>query len=241
MKLWQKSHLVLILSLFFGLNVAATTFIPLPIEDQIDATDGVVLATNQGKAFKRLPTGDIVTEYTFKLELVSGLPEHEVISPNAFKILTPGGLWQGRYYQVHGVASFQQGEQSLLFLKKTPHGWVVNNLSMGKFDVSQDAEGTWFKNTVFPKHPKFGTISMNKLNDLLTQKFDTGLIPVEIDKYVHTGIKNKKSNGANRKIASIEEDEMSQGDSNNSYGLVWMMLLFGVLGFIYRVRAKKTR
>lgn len=222
----------------------ATTFIPLPVEDQIDASDGVVLATNTGKAYKRLPNGDIVTEYSFKLELASGLPEHKVVSPNAFKVLTPGGKWQDRYYQVHGVASFKPGEQALLFLKQTPHGWVVNNLAMGKFEVLKDAQGTWFRNTVFPTHPKLGLVSMSKMNEMLERKFSAPLVEVDIDKFVHndsvrtpsaTGSRNQK-----RGPASIEEAP-TDSSTMSSYGLLWMMLLFGVLGFIYRVRANKNR
>ena len=233
-----------ILGLALSSQLYATTFIPLPIEDQIDATDSVVLATNTGKSYKRLPNGDIVTEYSFQLELASGLPEHKVVSPNAFKVLTPGGQWQGRYYQVHGVASFKQGEKALLFLKQTSHGWVVNNLSMGKFEVLKDTQGTWFRNTVFPTHPKLGLISMSKMNELLEHKFNTPLTEVEIDKYVHVESSQTPSavgtRGANRAPASIEE-EVSETIPNSSYGLMWMMLLLGVLGFIYRVRANKNR
>lgn len=236
------SGLGLLLSFFASIAVLqATTFIPLPLEDQLDASDSVVLATNQGKAYKRLPNGDIVTEYSFKLELASGLPEHKVLSPNSFKVMTPGGLWLGRYYQVDGAAVFKEGEQSLLFLKQTPYGWIVNNLSMGKFSVSHSAEGTWFKNSVFPTHPKIGTVSMGKLNELLQKKFNSPLAAVDIDKYVHNSAveKNEKAQSrGNRAPASIEE---SQESESMPVGLIWMMLLFGVLGFVYRVRAKKTR
>lgn len=235
---------VALLGLLFSSQLFSTTFIPLPIEDQIDATDSVVLATNTGKSYKRLPNGDIVTEYSFKLELASGLPEHKVVSPNAFKVLTPGGKWQDRYYQVHGVASFKQGEQALLFLRQTPHGWVMNNLSMGKFEVLKDAQGTWFRNTVFPTHPKLGLISLSKMNELLEHKFNSPLAEVDIDKYVHkkeiqtpNAIASRRSS---RAPASIEEVE-TEVSSSTSYGLVWMMLLLGVLGFIYRVRANKNR
>lgn len=233
-----------ILSLLFSSQLLSTTFIPLPIEDQIDATDSVVLATNTGKSYKRLPSGDIVTEYSFKLELASGLPEHKVVSPNAFKVLTPGGKWQDRYYQVHGVATFKQGEQALLFLKQTPHGWVVNNLSMGKFEVLKDSQGTWFRNTVFPAHPKLGLISMAKMNDLLESKFRSPLVEVDIDKYVHKENIQESIPELNRKasrgIASVESEESVVESSVASYGLIWMMLLLGVLGFVYRVRAKKS-
>ncbi|PIP90915.1 MAG: hypothetical protein COV38_13705 [Bdellovibrionales bacterium CG11_big_fil_rev_8_21_14_0_20_38_13] len=222
-------------------SLFATTFIPLPVEDQIDATDSVVWATNEGKAYKKLPSGEVVTEYSFKLLQSSGLAEHKIVSPNSFKILAPGGLWQGRFYQVHGVAEFKKGESALLFLKQTPHGWFVNNLSMGKYNIIEDTEGTWFKNTVFPDHPKLGLISLKQMNQMLEHKFDTPLVGIDIDKYVHKTINNqhidsKNSNSYARKPASIEE---ALEPSESGYGIMWMMFFFGILGFIYRVRAKK--
>ncbi len=218
----------------------ATTFIPLPIEEQIDASDSVVWATNSGKAYKRLPNGDVVTEYSFKLKLASGLPEHKVVSPNSFKVLAPGGLWQGRYYQIHGVPVFKEGEEALLFLKHSDHGWFVNNLAMGKFEVVTNAQGTWFKNTIFPTHPKIGLVPLEKMNELLQDRFAAPLTALEVDKYVHSELAVSKARNA-RKPASFDEyqEEASSSDEKKNYGIFWVMLLFGFLGFIYRVRAKK--
>ena len=219
----------------------ATTFIPLPVEDQINATDSVVWAINEGKAYKKLPSGEVVTEYSFKLLQASGLSEHKVVSPNSFKILTPGGLWQGRFYQIHGVAEFKKGEAALLFLKQTPHGWFVNNLSMGKYNIIEDSEGTWFKNTVFPDHPKLGLISLKQMNEFLERKFDTPLVSIDIDKYVHNDLKSstpKNNSYPNvRTPASVSQDAIEPGESR--FGLIWMVLFLGTLGFIYRIRAKK--
>lgn len=244
MRIGFSLKFLVLLSLLFSGQLFSTTFIPLPIEDQVDATDSVVLATNTGKSYKRLPNGDVVTEYSFKLELTSGLPEHKVVSPNSFKVLTPGGQWQGRYYQVHGVASFKPGEQALLFLKQTPHGWVVNNLSMGKFEVLKDTQGTWFRNTVFPAHPKLGLISLGKMNELLQHKFGSALVEVDIDKYVHKESIQTPHAGSTTKSgrapASLENEDTSS-TKVSSYGLMWMMLLLGFLGFIYRARANKNR
>ena len=235
-------RIFLILGLVLAVSSKATTFIPLPVEDQIDASDAVVWATNQGKSYKKLPSGEVVTEYSFQLKLASGLPEHKVTSPNSFKVLAPGGLWMGRFYQIHGVASFKEGESSLLFLKQTPHGWFVNNLSMGKYEIIEDARGTWFKNTVFPEHPKLGLVSLSDMNNVLERKFETPLVNIDIDKYVHkadTVIKKTRSNTkeVTRQPASI--DEVIK-ENEKSLGILWMMLFLGVLGFIYRVRAKKS-
>lgn len=235
--------LLIILGLTFNLTCGATTFIPIPVEDQIDASDSVVWATNHGKAYKKLPNGEVVTEYNFKLQLASGLPKHKVTTPNSFKVLVPGGLWQGRFYQVHGVASFKKGERALLFLKQSPHGWFVNNLSMGKFNVIEDSQGTWFKNTVFPDHPKLGLISLKKMNEMLEHKFETPLVSIDIDKYVHKNIlpktRNKKNlSGRERQPASVDQVQ-DMAETDNSLGIIWIMLLLGTLGFIYRIRSKK--
>ncbi len=223
--------------------VMATTFIPLPVEDQIDATDSVVWATNVDKAYKKLPSGDVVTEYSFKLLQTSGLSEHKVVSPNSFKILAQGGLWQGRYYQVHGVAEFKKGESALLFLKQTPHGWFVNNLSMGKYSIIEDSEGIWFKNTVFPEHPRLGLISLKQMNSMLERKFETALVDIEIDKFVHKTNEVQKNNSSNRSPASHSRSTASVQEAlepaESGYGIMWIMFFFGILGFIYRVRAKK--
>ncbi len=222
----------------------ATTFIPLPVEDQIDATDSVVWATNEGKAYKKLPSGEVVTEYSFKLHQASGLSEHKVVSPNSFKVLAPGGLWQGRYYQVHGVAEFKQGESALIFLKQTPHGWFVNNLSMGKYSIIEDSEGIWFKNSVFPDHPKLGLVSLKQMNHMLERKFETALVNIDIDKYVHhTNDVQKTTSPSGRSPASNARNTASMQEAlepaESGYGIMWIMFFFGILGFIYRVRAKK--
>ena len=238
-KLFHKFSITCIALAFNAVH--ATTFIPLPIEEQIDASDSVVVGTNNGKAYKRLPSGEVVTEYSFNLELASGLPEHQVLSPHSFKIIVPGGKWQNRYYQVHGSASFKEGEQSLLFLKKTPFGWVVNNLSMGKFSIHQDTQDTWFRNSVFPHHPKLGNISKKKMNELLVEKFQKPLKPLEIDKYVHSENEVKGST-AGRSIASVEDSQAQQLAVHESkMGLIWMVVLFGILGFIYRIKAKRMK
>lgn len=219
----------------------ATTFIPLPVEDQIDATDSVVWAVNEGKAYKKLPSGEVVTEYSFKLLQASGLSEHKVVSPNAFKILAPGGLWQGRFYQVHGVAEFKTGESSLLFLKQTPHGWFVNNLAMGKYNIIEDSEGTWFRNVVFPDHPKLGLISLKQMNQMLEHKFDTPLVGIDIDKYVHKTNEKSHSTSNNPNTVARRPASIAQALelSESRYGIMWMMLFLGFLGFIYKLKAKK--
>lgn len=221
-------------------TLQATTFIPLPIEDQIEASDSVVWATNLGKAYKRLPNGDIVTEYKFELNLASGLPEHKVVSPNSFKVLAPGGLWQGRYYQVHGVPSFKEGEEALLFLKHSDHGWFVNNLAMGKFEILKDVQGTWFKNTIFPTHPKLGLISMEKMNFLLEKRFSTPLVPIDADKYVHREDVEALTKNSRQPASAEEVESVSERTTEKNYGLLWMMLLLGTLGFLYRIRANKA-
>ena len=242
MVLRLASILLLELLSGFGFIADATTFIPLAIEDQIDASDSVVLATNTKKAYKRLPTGDVVTEYSFELQLASGLPEYKIVSPKAFKILALGGQWQGRYYEVHGSATFSSGEESLIFLRQTPYGWSVNNMAMGKFKVFKDTTGTWFRNTVFPDDPRLGLISMEKMNELLEQRFETPLLPIEIDRYLYKkkqSLVNKKK--SKRKVASNSFEEVLPENSSSEYATLWMILILGILGFFYRVYAKNKK
>ena len=80
------------------------------------------------------------------------------------------------------------------------------------------------------------------MNHVLERKFETPLVQIDIDKYVHKQdftTKNKTVNGRDiqRQPASI--DEVIK-DNEKSLGILWMMLFLGFLGFIYRVRAKKS-
>lgn len=229
----------------FGLSA---TFIPLSFEQQVNESYGVIKGSYVGGAFKKLPTGEVITESVFKVSKFSGIKNHEIINKNNFKIIHPGGKWQGILYHVDGSPKFEEDQEIILLLSKTAHGFIPTNLALGKYQIFTKGGNDFIKSSIFPEHPKLGNISLGYASEIFSKYFGAPLTPVNHDKFVYKGETKSKSittpdgRMIERKPAGLEESE-NPADSDPGPGLMWIVLLFSLLGFYsaYSMRPKRKK
>ena len=213
-----------------------TTFIPLSLDKQFEDADGVIKGIFIGKEYRKINDRKIITEATFKILKSAGIKPSEIVNKNNFKVIYPGGKWQGLVYKVSGTPKFVQGEEALIVLKKTPFGFSVKGLGLGKYIIVKKYEKYFYKSSVFPGHDSLGSISQKELNSSLMKTFGETLESSTGDKFVFKPKKNihiKKgrmpASISSRVIASEQLDRKEE--SSNPF---WIVLLFAALG-IYSV------
>ena len=239
-----------IFTAFVGISVAeGTSFTVVPLETQVQNAEGVIWGKFRGSASKKV-AGNIVTEADFELMAVSGIMPSEIVNKNNFKIIYPGGIWQGIVYATLGAPRFGKNEEVVLFVTKGPYGYQLANLGLSKYLVIRNnQEKIFLRNSIFPEHPELGKVSLEKLNDLLEDRFQQSLsAKIVEDKHIYRSdplsskryIK-KKNNGASLERRSPASDAYGEkaGYQKKSYqGIIWIILMFSILGG-YFVMAKR--
>jgi hypothetical protein len=223
--------------LFSFLNVSATTFIPMSYEEQIKNSDAVVHATFKGKAYKKLDEGNIVTVNSFVLEGSSGISHSALINKNDFKIISPGGVWNGRTYLTNGSPSFKEGEEVVLFLKKSNTGYRVMNLSLGKYSIEEEAGVKYLRNSVFPVHPRMKRIKLEKLQERLTFLGKSEIKLLDQRKSYST--KSKTQAEFKRQPASYREAENNKEGESDSFSLYALFAMLAGGGLLFKYVSKK--
>jgi hypothetical protein len=214
------------------IGVSATLFVPLPIDQQINESDGVVWGKFIGAQYKKLPSGEVTTVGSFKVIKQSGLKYKHFLNRNKLDVLYPGGKWQGIQYKVHGSPEFLPGEEVVLLLKKTPFGFVISNMSLGKYSITKEKKGVFFKSTVYGDHKQLGKIDLVAFNGFLNKKFGNSFD--DLPSFRKSIASKNKDQG--REIASIQESKspfLLKGVS-----IFWLVICLTILGFtsqkIYR-------
>ena len=232
---------------FFWLLMSATaqaaTFIPISYDEQIRKADAIVHAKFKGKAYKKIGEGDIVTVNSFILEGSSGISHSALINKNDFKIISPGGVWDNRTYKYSGSPEFRQGEEVVLFLKKTPSGYQVNNLSLGKYSIVEEGQEKYIKNSVFPEHPRMKPIKLKALQEKLSYlgKEEIKLLDQRKSYVVDNNDKNGNgTGGSKRSPASFANDEKNrEGEKDSTFSLYALFALLALGGLLFRYVSKK--
>lgn len=232
--------LVTILSLFSLTGfIQAATFIPLSMEKQLERSSSVIQGIYRNSSFKRLPNGDVVTLASFEIEKISGLTSSQILNHRDYKVMLPGGEWDGLTYFVTGVPSFKPGERVVLLLLDTPYGPIINNLALGKYHIVQREEGSVLVSDVFPQHPSLGNIALESFENMLITRFGSGLaehsLKNQINRKVSSDTTDKSLDaGEERTPASIAEEKAS---SFSPLLLVIILALLGAYG-AYLVRER---
>lgn len=217
-------NLFIFLSLF-GVSAFATTFIPLPLDRQLKSSSGVIHAIYQGSSFKKISSGEVVTSASFKILQSSGIKNNEIVNRNDFKVIYPGGNWQGLVYKVPGAPSFFEGEEVVLILHKGSRGYTINNLKMGKYEIFEEDGQRYLSSSAFKSHPKLGKISFREFESKLMYTFGSDFKTSHHDKYIGNSSKDKK---ASRSIAS--EDESEKEKHTTTMSIYWLAVIFGLMG-----------
>ena len=250
------SHLRLtlwMLTPFVGVSVVeSTSFTVVPLETQVQNTEGVIWGKFRGSASKKIAGNIIVTEADFELLAVSGIMPSEIVNKNNFKIIYPGGIWQGIVYATLGAPRFGKNEEVVLFVTKGSYGYQLTNLGLSKYLVIRNqGEKVFLRNSIFPQHPDLGKISLERLNGLLEDKFQYSLSDKIVeDKHIYKRASfssrqdiKKNNNSASslvkRNPASVTSVEKGSYQKKSYQGIIWIILMFSILGG-YFVMAKRS-
>lgn len=205
----------------------ATVFIETPIEDRLQQSTGVIKGTFLGKVYKKLPSGRVVTEATFKVSDFAGIEQNEIINHHNFKVMYPGGVWHGRVYKVHGTPSFKQGEEVVLIVKKGEFGYILPNMVFSKFNIEKEEKKIIVRTSVFPDKKGVGFLELNEFNLLVEENFGEPLHQLVVDKYVNKGKRLRKK--GSRKPASKEK---TNEENEEKIPVMWFVLGLGLMGFL---------
>lgn len=212
-------------------SVHGTTFYPLSIDKQLEESDAVLRGIHLGSTVKRI-NNKIFTEHSFKIVSSSGIAQGSIYNRNDFKVYSLGGSYAGLTRFIEGSPKFKKDGESILVLKKAPYGYIVNNLSLGQYEIFWENNRQYLKSKIFPTHPKLGQISLQYFDGLVDEIIGEKLKKPLLDKYIHQkkvsnykGNKNRKDRrapaGSNKNKSSNENDES---------GLFWPMVIFAILG-----------
>ena len=151
---------------FLSSDAQGTSFTAVPLEAQVRNAEGVIWGKFTGSASKRI-AGEVVTEASFELLAVSGVAPSEIVNKKNFKVVYPGGTWQGITYKILGTPRFKRGEEVVLFIIKGRYGFQLVNLGLSKYRVERNIRDNKkqisFSNSIFNEHPELGNISLETL------------------------------------------------------------------------------
>lgn len=231
-------RLMLLFCILLFSTASATQFIPIPIERQIDESDAVIHGVFRSKNYRKLDSGQVITQASFKLIGSVGLYPGEILNKNNFVVSFPGGVWQGLVYKIIGAPTFYKKEEVVLLLNKKNKGYVIKDIALGKYNIRKTVEeGTYLISSVFKDHSKLGKIKMDEFKLLLSDRFGTSLDKITSDRFVYRPENDKRKNGR-APASSIEEDS----PASSSTTAFWVAILFGLIGgFSYLIHRRKKR
>ncbi len=233
-------------TLFFTSLSVATTFLPIPIDGQLKDSSAVVHAVYKGKSFRKLHTGEIVTEASLRIIKSAGIIDKAVGSDGQFSVIYPGGQWEDIVYHVDGSPRFKSNEEVVLLLNNSASGFWISNLSLGKYLVSEDDQGRKVLiSPVFPEHPKLGSIPYDYFNKLVFKKFGYYLKKrgKNREALLFSKIRSDKKrvvppmSEKKREPAAVEKVDHAGRDRDR---VSWLLVLFIVLGIISAIWLRKN-
>lgn len=237
-----------ILLIFVIFEVNATTLLPLPIAEQLKSSKGVIFGTYKSKLFKRIH-GVVVTEATFSVSESIGLGPNEIINKNNYKIIYPGGVWNGEVHQTIGAPNFKIGEKVALILKETKLGITVKGQSLGKYSVLQKGPHVYLSSEAFPTHHLLGNIKIKNFKSELMQYYTQDIKKfgkVQItknNKYIpkprDININKKHGKYSGRMPASVKRSNLEEEESSPT--LLWAGLLFAFFGIISTLFSRRSQ
>lgn len=233
--------LLLFVLFLFSKGSLAATFIPISYDEQIRNSDAIVHAVYKGKAYKKLGEGEVVTVNSFTLKGSSGISHSGLINKNDFKVITPGGVWDNHTYKLSGSPEFKDGEEVVLFLKKTGAGFSVMNLSLGKYTIEEEGQEKYIRNAVFPEHPRMKPIKLNELQEKLTYLGKDSIKLLDQRKSFATDKNLGSAKASDRAPASMikSNDHDNEGEKDSTFSLYALFALLAIGGLLFRYVSKK--
>jgi hypothetical protein len=220
-----------LISLVFSGVVRSTTFLPTPIEERVAHSGFLVWGTITGQSYKKIHK-QIVTEYSIKVDKQVGLSSNQLLNPQSFKFVVPGGKWNDLTYKVQGSPKIKIGQEFVLVLKKGKFGNILPDLALSVFSVNREMDSITFVSEVYSDKKGVGWISEKEFQIIIESKFgDRFKTPyLAVDRSIYKGeVENKKGNQS-RKIASVDEEMDAREDGR--IGIIWLVMFFVFLSIV---------
>lgn len=210
---------------FFLLStiVSATIFVPQPLSIQLKDSSSVIQGKFLEKSSRRLPNGSIVTDSTF--QVTKGL-EGENAS-GLIQVMTPGGQIGDLVQVIDGTPLFKKDEEVILLLKKSPEGFWVHNLSLGKYLLKEIKGHRFLQSEIFSNDPQLAKIPYEKFEQMVADNFKRKLVPVEsiISPQQVSEISAQNPSETTSPVQKLDND-------SSGLNLKLISTIFGVLLFI---------
>jgi hypothetical protein len=223
----MRKHLILLMGLI-SIAAHATTFVPLPIKQQIQEAQGIVEGEVVAVNSQELQDGSIATRIFLRADKWVGLsPESDHI-----EVYFPGGHIGDKVHKIEGAPEFQIGEKVVLMTQNIENQIWIQNLSLGKFSIKKFGLNDIVVNSVFPNHPQAGQMSLKAFHELV-QSIKKEEVQVRFkDKYERNhekyhAVKSLHNNNS-RKIASVEDET-----EKNNFNTYWLVFILGFIGAIF--------
>lgn len=233
----KTKYLILLTIAFLSFSSMGTTFVEMPVEDRLEEAVGAIRGVYTGKSYKKDPTGRVVTEASFRVDALSGISPNQIVNRNTFKVLLPGGQWNGMIYKISGTPDFSEGEEVVLILHKGDFGYTLGDLALSKFNIQQEEEGEVLISSVFADKDGIGKISVSEFDSLLENRFGGPLHAFNSNTFIHKVDDKKVAKSynsshyrpsVNREIASQNE----KGSEDQSVPIIWFVFVLGIMGFL---------
>jgi len=218
-------------------SVWAASFLPIDIVERMKNSDLSIRGIYQGKSYKKLPGGRVVTEHVFSVKQSAGASANEIINKNSFKVIAPGGVWNGLRYKVSGTPHFESGDDVVLMVSKGKYGLTFPDLAMSKFQVKRKLGREVLVSEVFSNRENVGKITYEDFKIMAHSFYGEEFKDFEADKFVY-GKKAKKKPGVSRKLASVEKDNQ-EASSGKKFSFFWLTLVLSLLGAFWSRRHTK--
>ena len=138
-RLRQLCRSVLVLSVLLVGGVNASTVELLDVEQLSERSVSIYQGTIIGSA--RAVSADQTASTRIRLALTRVLKADRAIGSDTIDVTLPGGIQEGRRYEISGMPQFRAGEEVILFLSESDrHGrqWPIG-LGQAKFTVLRQA------------------------------------------------------------------------------------------------------
>ncbi len=201
------------------------------MESKLKNSNGVLFGVLNNKTYKKLPSGKLVTEASFKILKVSGIDTFKIINKNNFKVYYPGGKWQGVDYKDSTYPELSKGEELIVLLKKDKYGFMLQDGIDSIFEIKNLSR----KKYLVSKFNLSKKILLDKFRLNVALVFKEELHEVMPDFYF------KKENKVQRSIASVSDSEHQSSTIEKRSSLWGIISVFIFLIAMSLMISKKRR
>ena len=186
----NNKYIFVVCLMFFSFFARSTSMNPVPIEEQLRTSDGIIHGHYKGiQQDDKIDqvTGIVFTEHSLELISTAGINPQK----KRYEFLTVGGVWQGIRHEIPGAPRFEEDEEIVLLLKNGSMGHIIHNSSLGKYSVVNRDGQKILVNDVAPDDNRLSNFSFDQFNGYVRERFGSNLERVRVSANLR---KSKKKN-----------------------------------------------